>query len=115
LDKINKARNSTYELIAYHNVDPTIVHQNISKIIEIFTQTTNKFENNPCLKFKEEEIDRYGTKNCYSHICGRILENFGNYEITIGETAYYGTNYYYIVGYEFYLGPLYFEVRQTEF
>jgi hypothetical protein len=115
LDKINKARNSTYKLIQSFNVDPAIVDKNISKIIEIFTKTTYVFENNPCLKLKEEEMDR--RKNCFADITSQILIDFINYDIIIGETAYFNKGSVVnssIVGYEFYLGPLFFQVYQKK-
>ncbi len=116
MDKINKARNSTYKLAHHSNVDSAIIDKNISKIIEVFKDSTNGFENNPCLKFKEEEIDD-NYENCYVYIGSKIRSNYlEHYEITIGETPYCGTvyNYNYLITYSFFLGPLYFEVSQTK-
>jgi len=78
---------------------------------------TNGFENNPCLNFKEEQIDRYTNTNCYAYISEAIwYELNGNYEITVGETAYCNTDYALSTSsfYEFYLGPLFFQVYQTK-
>jgi hypothetical protein len=119
LDRIHSARNSTYQLIQSYNVDTETITKNISKIIEIFTQTTNGFETESCLKLKEEQMGRFTTDNCYAQISSRIKYGLnGKYEIAVGEKAYFVTDYFQndisSIVYEFFLGPLYFGVYETK-
>jgi hypothetical protein len=116
LERINWARNSTYKIIQSYNVDAETITKNISKIIEIFIQTTNGFESHSCLKLTEEEMGRFTTNNCYAIISSRIKSELnGNYEIAVGEKAYSVTDYDgHSIVYEFFLGPLYFGVYQTK-
>jgi len=114
LDRIYKARNSTYKLYDYWGITRDIAIKNITDIVNRFNQFTNGFESHSCLRATEEDIANDVLSSCYSKISSHILSWDRHYEITIGETATYTTlfdsNYQSIAGFEFYLGPLYFEV-----
>jgi hypothetical protein len=116
LDKIYKARNSTYQLIEKSNVDSAIVDKNISQIIKIFTETSNGFESKSCLKLKEEEMNVDKDANCFADISRSIRFALGDsYHITVGEKAYLYTSYSTFNSYYcFNLGPLFFEVFQSK-
>jgi len=113
LDKIYKARNSTYHLEFIHSINSSIA-QNITKIaVGQFMESTVGFESHSCLNSREELITGiYESTNCYHDISvaihGKIDASFPRISVVLGEKSHYSNfnsagNSYFSIN----LGPLY--------
>ncbi len=121
MDKINKARKATYEILESEHINKTIGEKMAKVVIDKFMENTTNFESNPCLNSKEDSIpknkDNDGDANCYYRLSIDIWEetekSFPNISVIVGEISLYGnynanhSKYVAIV-----LGPLLFIIIQ---
>jgi len=93
LDKIHRARNSTYKILEIHRGFDEIA----KSVVNIFMEETKNFQNNSCLNVNEDSIpDIYHHSNCYSKLSIAIMEQIKeispNIYVVVGETSSY-SNY----------------------